>query len=254
MGLFNQFISLDIKNNMGIAGLTDEFFCVYLHNLFEKYNKNILVVVNSLYEANQLYSSLKNYSDNITNKFDLSIEEVDKLDKFFNESYIVVMKELMEHYKISVDGKRNGDKFEFNINIPVVTTSKTLSPNQIEYLTTKYYETFEELSLSDLGINAIKIIEKYWPTNRLSNEIKYDENKHGFSYIMKVSCSVKNLYFISEYYNCLRRSSLTWALSFLMFILTSVSRYLRATVWVPLVSFTVTGLDHPAAFQSFFPL
>ena len=64
MGLFNQFISLDIKNNMGIAGLTDEFFCVYLHNLFEKYNKNILVVVNSLYEANQLYSSLKNYSDN----------------------------------------------------------------------------------------------------------------------------------------------------------------------------------------------
>ena len=64
MGLFNQFISLDIKNNMGIAGLTDEFFCVYLHNLFEKYKKNILVVVNSLYEANQLYSSLKNYSDN----------------------------------------------------------------------------------------------------------------------------------------------------------------------------------------------
>ena len=64
MGLFNQFISLDIKNNMGIAGLTNEFFCVYLHNLFEKYNKNILVVVNSLYEANQLYSSLKNYSDN----------------------------------------------------------------------------------------------------------------------------------------------------------------------------------------------
>ena len=63
MGLFNQFISLDIKNNMGIAGLTDEFFCVYLHNLLEKYNKNILVVVNSLYEANQLYSSLKSYTD-----------------------------------------------------------------------------------------------------------------------------------------------------------------------------------------------
>ena len=63
MGLFNQFISLNIKNNMGIAGLTDEFFCVYLNNLLEKYNKNILVVVNSLYEANQLYSSLKNYTD-----------------------------------------------------------------------------------------------------------------------------------------------------------------------------------------------
>ena len=63
MGLFDQFISVDIKKNMGIAGLTDEFFCVYLNNLFEKYNKNILIVVNSLYEANQLYSSMKNYTD-----------------------------------------------------------------------------------------------------------------------------------------------------------------------------------------------
>ena len=63
MGLFDQFITVDIKKNMGIAGLTDEFFCVYLNNIFVKYGKNILVVVNTLYEANQLYSSLKNYTD-----------------------------------------------------------------------------------------------------------------------------------------------------------------------------------------------
>ena len=37
MGLFDQFISVDIKKDMGIAGLTDEFFCVYLNNLLEKY-------------------------------------------------------------------------------------------------------------------------------------------------------------------------------------------------------------------------
>ena len=54
MGLFDQFISIDIKKNMGIAGLTDEFFCVYLNNIYEKYNKSILVVVNTLYEATQL--------------------------------------------------------------------------------------------------------------------------------------------------------------------------------------------------------
>ena len=54
MGLFDRFITVDIKKNMGIAGLTDEFFCVYLNNLLENYNRNILVVVNSLYDANQL--------------------------------------------------------------------------------------------------------------------------------------------------------------------------------------------------------
>ena len=37
MGLFDQFITVDIKKNMGIAGLTDEFFCVYLNSLLEKY-------------------------------------------------------------------------------------------------------------------------------------------------------------------------------------------------------------------------
>lgn len=64
MKVFDQFISVDIKKDMGIVGLTDEFFCVYLNNLYEKYSKNVLVVVNSLFEANQLYSSLKNYTDN----------------------------------------------------------------------------------------------------------------------------------------------------------------------------------------------
>ncbi len=64
MKLFDQFVSVDIKKNMGIAGLTDEFFCVYLNNLYEQYKKNLLVVVNSLFEANQLFSSLKNYNNN----------------------------------------------------------------------------------------------------------------------------------------------------------------------------------------------
>ena len=63
MNIFDNLIDIRIEKNMGIAGLTDEFFCVYLNNLYEKYNKNILVVVNSLYEANQLYSSLKTYND-----------------------------------------------------------------------------------------------------------------------------------------------------------------------------------------------
>ena len=65
MKAFNNFIDLNIKKDMGITGITDEFFCVYLNNLFEKYNKNILVVVDTLNEANNLYSSLSEINDNV---------------------------------------------------------------------------------------------------------------------------------------------------------------------------------------------
>ncbi len=65
MNFFNELIQFDLKKDMGLYNLTDEFFCVLLKGFLEKYNKNILVVVNSLYEANKLYSSLNNYDNNV---------------------------------------------------------------------------------------------------------------------------------------------------------------------------------------------
>ena len=64
MNFLDKFIQVDVKKNMGIVGVTDEFFCVYLNQLLKKNGKNILVVVNTLFEANQLYSSLSNYTNN----------------------------------------------------------------------------------------------------------------------------------------------------------------------------------------------
>ena len=65
MNIFQKLGNIELKKNMGITGLTDEFFCVLLYSAFLNQNKNILVVVNSLYEANQLYSSLSNYTDDV---------------------------------------------------------------------------------------------------------------------------------------------------------------------------------------------
>jgi len=58
-------ISIDYKKGMGITGITDEFFCAYLYNLLIENKKNILVVTNSLYEANHLFSSLESYTDSV---------------------------------------------------------------------------------------------------------------------------------------------------------------------------------------------
>lgn len=65
MSIFTDLIQIPKKDSMGIVNLTDEFFCVYLKTLFEKNDENIVVVVNSLFEANKLYKSLLIYTDDV---------------------------------------------------------------------------------------------------------------------------------------------------------------------------------------------
>ena len=113
MGLFEQFISVELKKNMGIAGLTDEFFCVYLDNVLKKYNRNVLVVVNTLYEANQLYSSLKNYTENcalfpmddfLTSEAlaispDLQITRLETINEIIKDKSMIVITNLMGYLR-----------------------------------------------------------------------------------------------------------------------------------------------------------
>lgn len=48
-----------------IYGLTDELKSIYINEKYHKNNKSILVVLNTLYEANNVYQSLSNYNDDI---------------------------------------------------------------------------------------------------------------------------------------------------------------------------------------------
>ena len=65
MNLLDDVLHFDLKKDMGLYNLTDEFFCVVLEALLKKNNQNILVVVDSLFEANKLYNLLNNYNDNV---------------------------------------------------------------------------------------------------------------------------------------------------------------------------------------------
>ncbi len=68
MSVFDSLVKIrDPKNigNRGILGITDEFFCVYLYNLLNQQDKDLLVVMNSLYEANKIYNSLSNYTEDV---------------------------------------------------------------------------------------------------------------------------------------------------------------------------------------------
>ena len=59
MNIFQKLGNIELKKNMGITGLTDEFFCVLLYSTFLNQDKNILVVVNSLTTYSLASSSFK---------------------------------------------------------------------------------------------------------------------------------------------------------------------------------------------------
>ena len=64
MSIFNKIIEFNDKNHE-ISGLTNELKGIYVNDAFNKTNKNILVVANSLYEASRFYQILSNHNKNV---------------------------------------------------------------------------------------------------------------------------------------------------------------------------------------------
>ena len=87
-----------------IGGLTDELKCIYISNLYKTSDKSILVVCNSLYEANKFFQSLKSYTNDVlffpmddfmTSEVlavspDLKMTRLETLNSLKNEKSIVV--------------------------------------------------------------------------------------------------------------------------------------------------------------------
>jgi len=63
LNIFDSMIDIVEINKIGLSGMTDEFFGVYINKLLSQNKKSILVVTSTLYEANQLYNSISNYTD-----------------------------------------------------------------------------------------------------------------------------------------------------------------------------------------------
>ena len=120
MNLYENLIKIDLKKGMGITGITDEFFCVYLNSIFIRNEKNILVVVNSLYEANKLYTTMINHNNNtylfpmddfLTSEAlaispDLEITRLETLNSIVNCSKSIIITNLMGYLRF-LPNKRN---------------------------------------------------------------------------------------------------------------------------------------------------
>ena len=112
MRFFEDIIWSDLKKDMGLINMTDEFFCAYINSLF-KSKKSILVVVDSLFEANKLYNSLSNYNENtllfpmddfLTSEAlaispDLMIKRLETINTIINNENSIVITNLMGYLR-----------------------------------------------------------------------------------------------------------------------------------------------------------
>ncbi len=112
MNLFNDFIKVDLQKNMGLYNLTDEFFCVYLNAIREK-NNNVLVVVDTIFEANKIYNNLSLFTDNVylfpmddflTSEAlaispDLMIKRLETINNILNRDNVIVIVNLMGYLR-----------------------------------------------------------------------------------------------------------------------------------------------------------
>ena len=65
MKFFDNLFQIDDNSYYGVSGLNSEATCVYVYDAFLKYQKGMVVITNSLYEANTLYSKLSNYTNRV---------------------------------------------------------------------------------------------------------------------------------------------------------------------------------------------
>ena len=105
MGFFNNLFNINEKSNFSVSGLNKELNSIYINEYFMNNDKRVLVVCNSLYEANDIYNRLINYNnrvlffpmdDFITSEItkissEFMIERISTLNKLvFEDNYIVV--------------------------------------------------------------------------------------------------------------------------------------------------------------------
>ncbi|MEG2311279.1 MAG: transcription-repair coupling factor, partial [Bacilli bacterium] len=62
--MFENIFNINEINNK-IVGLSNELKCIYGYNVFKQLNNSIIMVCNSLYEANKMYQSLCKYSNDV---------------------------------------------------------------------------------------------------------------------------------------------------------------------------------------------
>ena len=118
------------ENGLTIAGLTKELNVFFVLELFKKENRNVLILANTLYEANMYYDSLKTYTDDVClfpmDDFltsvavaispDLKIKRLETLDTIRSGKKTIVVTNLMGYLRY-LPNKNDSSNLEFNLSL-----------------------------------------------------------------------------------------------------------------------------------------
>ena len=133
--MFEKILEINKFDNIGITGLTNELISFCVSNINKKTNRDILLVTNSLYEANMIYSSLSKLnnkcylfpmddfltSEALATSPDLLSIRLSTLDELSNSKNNIVITNLMgllryiptkEIWKNSAKKKKKGDTID----------------------------------------------------------------------------------------------------------------------------------------------
>ena len=116
--MINFFDEDAFKDGTVISGLTNELTIFYVLNYFKESKENVLVVANTLYEANQIYNNLITYSNDVLlfpmDDFltsvalavspELKLKRLETLEKIDSQKHIVVTN-LMGYLKFNANVK-----------------------------------------------------------------------------------------------------------------------------------------------------
>ena len=110
-----KFLDNYFKYEIGveISGLTEQLNIFYLLKLYEKYDRNIIVLTSSLYEANKIYNLLSNYLENslifpmddflssmiVASSPELKYKRLETLDKLKSNNKYIIVTNLMGYLK-----------------------------------------------------------------------------------------------------------------------------------------------------------
>lgn len=137
MNFLENLIDVKIQKNMGIYNMTDEFFCLYLNQISRTEHSNILVVVDSLFEANKIYHSLCIYhpsvflfpmDDFLTSEAlavspDLRISRLETIQNILHTEGNIVITNLMGYLRFLPNKKTYED------SILTLSVGDTISPS-----------------------------------------------------------------------------------------------------------------------------
>ncbi len=113
MKKLNEIFNLTYQDNLGLSGMTDESFCLYLNELFEKEKRSILITTATLTEANILLNYLTTLneqvlffpmddfltSESLSISPDLMVTRLETLNDLLNKQPRIVITNLMGYLR-----------------------------------------------------------------------------------------------------------------------------------------------------------